>query len=102
MEKRFTMIDDGFECENCNKSCNPLKYTARNHCPFCLFSKHVDVNPGDRLENCHGMLIPIGIEKFKKTYKIIYRCEKCKKIRKNIMAKDDNFELIIKLSSNIY
>ena len=36
----------------------------------------------------------------KKGYVIIFRCEKCGAIRKNKAAKDDNMELIIKLSSN--
>ena len=47
---------------------------------------------------CKGLLKPIDIEKFKDTYKIIYKCEKCGEIHKNIMAKDDDFDLIIELS----
>ena len=78
-----------------------LEYSCRNHCPYCLYSKHVDINPGDRAEKCHGSLKPIGIElNSKKGYVIIFRCEKCGAIRKNKAAKDDNMELIIKLSSN--
>ena len=38
------------------------------------------------------------IEKFKNTYKIIYKCTKCNKLHKNIMANDDDMNLIIKLS----
>ena len=41
------------------------------------------------------------IEKYKNTYKIIYKCEKCNQIHKNIMASDDNFDLIIELSKVI-
>ena len=52
--KKFTMIDESFICENCHKKVNPLGYTARDHCPYCLYSKHVDINPGDRKESCHG------------------------------------------------
>jgi len=63
-----------------------------------LYGKHVDINPGDRLNNCKGLLEPIGIEKYKDTYKIIYKCRKCNEIHKNIMAKDDNMDLIINLS----
>ena len=100
--KRFNMIDENFICENCNKNVPKLEYSARDHCPYCLYSKHVDINPGDRLNNCCGLMKPIGIEKYKDTYKIIYKCEKCKQIHKNIMAKDDNYDLIIELSkSNI-
>ena len=98
--KRFNMIDENFICEVCGKDVSKLNYTARDHCPFCLCSKHVDINPGDRLESCHGVLNPIGIEKFKDTYKIIYKCNKCGALRKNIMANDDNMDLIIELSKN--
>ena len=97
--KKFNELDEGFICENCNKEVSPLGYTSRDHCPYCLYSKHVDINPGDRENTCKGLLKPIGIEKFKDTYKIIYKCETCKEIHKNIMAKDDNMDLIIELSN---
>ncbi len=99
--KKFKMMDEEFICENCGQKINKLGYTARDHCNYCLYSKHVDINPGDRLNPCQGLLKPISIEKFKDTYKIIYQCEKCHKIHKNIMAIDDNMNLIIELSKHI-
>ena len=96
--KNFTMRDEEFICDNCQRKVYPLKYTARDHCPYCLYSKHLDILPGDRKNTCHGLLKPIGIEKFKDTYKIIYKCEKCGQTHKNIIAKDDDMDLIIKLS----
>ena len=96
--KRFNVIDESFVCENCGKKVEKLEYTARDHCPFCLYSKHVDINPGDRANICKGLLKPVGIEKFKDTYKILYKCEKCHEEHKNIMATDDNYDLIIELS----
>ena len=95
------MIDEEFICENCGKKIKKLEYSARDHCNYCLYSKHVDVLPGDRQNTCKGLLKPIGIEKFKDTYKIIYECQKCKQNHKNIMAIDDDYELIINLSKNI-
>ena len=92
------MIDESFVCENCGKEVEKLSYTARDHCPFCLHSKHVDINPGDRANECKGIFKPIGIEKFKDTYKILYKCTKCNQEHKNIIATDDNMDLIIKLS----
>ena len=94
------MRDENFICEHCNNNVNRLGYTARDHCPNCLYSKHVDINPGDRANECKGLLKPIGIEKFKDTYKIIYKCEKCGQLHKNKMANDDNMDLIIELSKN--
>ena len=95
--KKFNMIDEEFICENCGKKIEKLNYTARDHCNKCLYSKHVDINPGDRLNECQGLLVPIDIEKFKDTYKIIYRCEKCNMLHKNVVAKDDNFDAILEL-----
>ena len=96
--KKFNMMDESFICEYCGKNVNKLFYTARDHCPYCLYSKHVDINPGDRSNNCRGLLRPIGIEKYRDTYKIIYQCESCNKKHKNIMSQDDNMDLIIELS----
>lgn len=99
--KRFTMRDETFRCENCEKDVPTLNYTARDHCPFCLYSKHVDIMPGDRENNCHGLLKPIRVEKFKQTYKIIYQCASCKEPHKNIVAVDDDMDKIIELSTMI-
>lgn len=99
--KRFNMKDESFVCENCKNLVKKLEYSARDHCPICLYSKHIDINPGDRLNTCMGLLKPIGIEKYRDTYKIIYKCLKCGEIHKNIMANDDNMDLIIELSRQI-
>ncbi len=97
---RFTMIDESFTCEVCGEKVNPLGYTARDHCPKCLCSKHVDINPGDRSCMCHGVLRPYAIELGKKGgYKIVYKCAKCGTIKKNKAAKDDNLDLIIEIMS---
>ena len=98
---KFTMIDEDFTCLVCGKKVTKLGYTARDHCPYCLHSIHVDINPGDRLCDCHGILKPIGIEKGKKdTYKIVFECDKCKMIKKNITAVDDDFDKILEIMSN--
>ena len=98
--KRFKMIDEEFICEVCGKKVPKLEYSARDHCPFCLSSKHLDINPGDRLSACKGTLIPIDIEKSKKdSLKIIYKCSKCKEIKKNKTASDDNYDKILEIMS---
>ena len=94
------MIDEKFICEHCGKEVKPLGYTSRDHCPYCLYSKHVDINPGDRANPCKGLLKPIDIEKFKDTYKIIYKCESCGLNHKNVIAIDDDMDEIIRISSN--
>lgn len=97
--KQFNMMDENFICENCGKEVQKANYTARDHCPYCLYSKHVDINPGDRQNTCKGLLKPIGIEKFRDTYKILYKCTKCNQEHKNIMANDDDMNEIIKVSN---
>lgn len=97
--KNFTKRDEGFICENCGKEVKKLGYTSRDHCPYCLNSKHVDCMPGDRKENCHGLLKPIKVElDSKKGYIIVYKCEKCYTIKKNKSAQDDNTDLLINLT----
>lgn len=98
--KHFSKLDEGFECVNCGKQVKPLKYTSRDHCPHCLHSLHVDNFPGDRSNTCRGILEPIGVEKNKKGYQIVYKCTKCGQTKKNILAEDDNFNMVIKISSH--
>jgi hypothetical protein len=87
---------ENFSCENCGFFVEGNGYT--NHCPKCLWSKHVDNNPGDREARCMGLMEPIGIEKKGKNYEIIHQCVKCKKTLRNITKKDDDFESVIKIS----
>ena len=103
-DKRFRKNDSGFTCANCGKEVRPLGYTSRNHCPFCLFSLHLDINPGDRASDCGGMLEPVRVEiDPKKGYIIISKCRKCGEIRRNKAANEatvqpDDIDKIIKLT----
>lgn len=99
--KRFKMMDEDFKCIVCNKEVKALEYTARDHCPHCLCSLHVDNNPGDRACECEGILKPIAILKGKKdTLKIVYKCSKCGAIKRNKAAMDDNYDLILDIMSH--
>ena len=94
----FVKNDNEFICVNCNQKVEKLKYTSRDHCNHCLYSIHVDITPGDRASDCKGILVPINvIETSKKGKVIIYRCSKCKKEIRNVVAKDDNQEAIYKV-----
>ena len=98
--KRFSKNDDSFICLNCGKEVPPLGYTSRNHCPHCLWSIHVDINPGDRANPCRGALRPVRSEPDpKKGFVVIHRCEKCGELRRNKAASDDNRSLLIKLTA---
>ena len=73
----------------------------RNHCPFCLWSKHVDTDkPGDRLNACNGLMEPIGVfTRRTGEYVLVHHCTKCGFERYNLIAGDDDFDKIVKLTS---
>lgn len=97
--KRFKKNDEGFVCRSCGKTAEPLGYTSRNHCPYCLYSLHADENPGDRASECRGLMCPVYAEPdAKKGYIITHCCEVCGVERRNKAASDDNKMLIIKLT----
>ena len=101
MEKLFHKLDEEFECVVCKKHVPKLGYTSRDHCPYCLHSIHIDNNPGDRQCECRGILEPIGLEFKNGKTRIVYKCQKCAVRKVNIVAKDDNNDLIIELSSKV-
>lgn len=97
MTKLFSKNKENFICEVCGKEVQGDGYT--NHCPYCLCSKHVDINPGDRASDCAGIMRPVGYEiKNGKEY-ILHRCEKCGFERKNSVSKNDNRKSLIELSA---
>lgn len=94
----FIKNDNEFVCKNCGKKVEKLKYTSRDHCNFCLYSLHVDITPGDRLNDCKGLLVPVNVElNSKKGEVIIYKCSKCGEYVKNIVAIDDSRDVIYKV-----
>lgn len=101
---RFTFLNPGFTCENCARSVPPLKVGCRNHCPFCLCSKHVDRFPGDRDNPCKGMMESISYElDSKKGLILIFKCNECGQIGRNKAAHEDEvqadaYDLILKLN----
>ncbi|MEK7186903.1 MAG: RNHCP domain-containing protein [Patescibacteria group bacterium] len=96
--KKFQRTKENFTCERCGFFVRGSGYT--NHCPQCLWSKHVDVNPGDRRATCQGLMEPVGVEQKGGEYIILHRCILCGFEKRNKAAKDDNFDAILKLSSH--
>lgn len=94
---------NSFTCINCGKEVSTagnIGTHQRNHCPYCLFSQHVDNEKGDRQSVCHGKMIPIGLT-FKQEgankigeLMLIHLCEKCVKISINRVAGDDDVQKI--------
>ena len=104
--------ENSFKCINCGKvvtTSGNIGTKNRNHCPFCLWSKHVDeIKTGDRLSKCEGGMHPVGVT-FKKEgsdkwgkgkigeLMLIHVCEKCGKLNINRIASDDDPKEIMKI-----
>ena len=96
--KKFTKTVENFVCAHCGASVIGDGYT--NHCPKCLWSRHVDNNPGDRQSKCGGMMEPVSVESVGGEYIITHKCQTCgKKIRQHASRQDD-IDAIISISSN--
>ncbi|MBQ4558335.1 MAG: RNHCP domain-containing protein [Clostridia bacterium] len=98
----FRKKDSGFVCGHCGENVEPLGYTSRNHCPKCLYSLHVDIDPGDRANECKGLMAPTQIEyNSNKGYVILHKCTRCGELKRNKCAEDDNYELILAIMKNM-
>lgn len=96
MAKLFQRKIEDFICGNCGYRVTGNGYT--NHCPKCLYSRHVDIRPGDRQNRCRGLMSPIGLEIKAGEYILIHKCLKCGELKKNKTAGEDNHEALIKLA----
>lgn len=98
-------MKNSFTCKNCGKevSLEAFGTRNRNHCPFCLFSLHVDNEPGDRTSICQG-LMPATAKIYKPDGEevLVHTCQKCGMTRKNRVAGDDSYEEIAKLPTLEY
>ena len=98
MIKQFTKTVEDFTCGHCGREVKGDGYT--NHCPECFWSRHVDVNPGDRKEKCGGLMKPTSIRKRGEEYFINQKCQKCGFGRNNRVGEQDNFDSAIAISNN--
>jgi hypothetical protein len=96
-----TEADQAFKCGHCKQFIGaPLTGGRhRNHCPNCLWSRHVDhTRPGDRRSDCHTLMEPVGILMRRNGEQvIIHRCLGCGKEDPNRIAADDNPLLLMRL-----
>jgi hypothetical protein len=98
MPKFLRKIED-FTCEHCGFKVKGNGYT--NHCPNCLYSKHVDINPGDRQEQCGGIMEPVGLKLEKGNYIITHKCLKCGTEKNNQAAENDSTDAFVNLSQSL-
>jgi rubrerythrin len=93
--KKFQRRIENFVCEKCGAKVRGNGYT--DHCPTCLWGKHVDVNPGDRAASCKGMMEPVQAEVKGEKHLLYYKCSECGHQFRVKSAPEDNLDAIIKL-----
>lgn len=92
----FKRTIEDFTCEHCGNSVVGGGYT--NHCPKCLWSRHVDVHPGDRAAVCGGMMEPVALEGTSPDYSVLHRCVACGFERKNKVSESDDPEMVLRVA----
>lgn len=113
LEKNSRLSLDGFQCRHCLAYVytHPIVSGVqnRNHCPYCLWSRHVDhTRVGDRMSACKAIMQPIGLTVKRRQNKygghvlygelmLIHRCNDCGKVSINRLAADDQVERIMEL-----
>jgi hypothetical protein len=101
----FSAQEAGFKCAHCHyhviASPGYSGVQNRNHCPYCLWSRHLDLyKPGDRLSACKGRMQPVGLtlkrilKKYNRPHQgelmLVHLCTECGKISANRIAADDD------------
>lgn len=99
---------DAFICRHCGMAVklNVPGTKHRNHCPYCLWSLHIDIRPGDRAALCNGKMQPISIfAREDGELSVIHRCTGCGTLKINRIAGDDEedqLKLIIKKTIEMF
>ncbi len=93
----FTRTKEDFTCEQCGREVQGDGYT--NHCPNCLWSKHVDVEPGDRASGCGGTMKPIAVEGTSPEYDLLHECVLCGHRKRNKASLEDSKEALALVAS---
>ena len=91
----------GFRCAHCKRDVPPLPSGGRNrnHCPYCLYSLHVDATtPGDRASDCNSRMAPAAkFERRNGEEVIVHRCLGCGFERYCRVGADDDWDLVAAL-----
>lgn len=90
-----------FFCRHCGR---PVSISApgtrhRNHCPYCLWSLHLDRAPGDRSAGCGGPMEPIAVwVRGGGEWALVHRCHECGALKSNRLAGDDDALALVSLA----
>ena len=110
MRRYASTIFGDFRCAHCGYWVTSNREFSgvnnRNHCPYCLWSKHLDLfEAGDRMSACKSTMRPVGltIKRINKKYgaggvgelMLVHQCQECGKLVANRIAADDDIETIL-------
>lgn len=110
MHTYFHNANADFTCKHCKAFVSARQAISgvinRNHCPFCLYSRHMDLfTAGDRLCACKGLMVPVGLtlknsrDKYSRDrhgeLMLVHRCEVCGDLSINRIAADDDPQKIL-------
>jgi len=104
----------GFHCAHCGAFVTRSAFFSgvvnRNHCPYCLWSRHVDwQRAGDRMSACKGKMRPVGLALKRECNKyaadsgelmVVHACEECGQVSANRVAADDRAEELLAVFEN--
>ena len=101
-----------FKCRHCSAYVSASSALAgvanRNHCPYCLWSRHLDLfEAGDRLAACKAPMRPVGLTLKNSRNKyarirsgelmLVHLCTDCERISINRIAADDVRQAILEV-----
>lgn len=105
MRTYFEDINADFVCKHCGHYVSAQTAVSgvvnRNHCPYCLHSRHLDLfKAGDRLCACKALMAPVGLalKRTRDKYAngrqgellLVHRCTGCGDLSLNRIAADDD------------
>ncbi|MGB7875133.1 MAG: RNHCP domain-containing protein [Anaerolineales bacterium] len=100
---------DDFKCAHCGYIVTSAHWISgvknRNHCPYCLWSRHLDLNAmGDRLSACKASMQPVALTTKRSIDKygcgrgelmLVYQCTNCGNVSINRIAADDEASTLL-------
>lgn len=93
--------ESSFTCIVCKHSVEARGFGTnhRNHCPRCLWSRHLDDEPGDRRNACRAPMEPIAIEvRQDGEWALVHRCTGCGTLKTNRIGGDDHERSLLALA----
>jgi hypothetical protein len=112
MKRNAVDLNPDFRCIHCTAYVSAQVGLAgvqhRNHCPYCLWSRHMDLRSGgDRLSACKSAMEPIGLtlKRLNKKYArdntgelmLVHHCTRCGTLSINRIASDDLEQVLLEV-----